>query len=157
MEILLAIGDLTAKGWDKVFMLPSRKGWQIVAIIVVFLFLRALTGLLIEVRWLEEAGLGFRIVIFGIKVVVIVGLAFGSEVFRFLAVIGLVLASVNFLNILIDPDVLGLKPDDPNLRNIKIYATVVVATNLVLIPILAFARPVRSYFSKLPAHHYRPR
>jgi ABC-type amino acid transport system permease subunit len=137
-------------------MLRSRVGWKTVTAIVLFLFLRAIASAWVELSIAQGEGAALRVIAVAVWAVVLVGLALGVELCRFVSVIALVIGSVIALIVLIEPEYRGFHEGDPYLQRLKTYALVSLVSNVPLILLLAFSKPVRSFFSKMPSAHFRP-
>jgi hypothetical protein len=75
----------------------------------------------------------------------------GHEGARFVVVMSLALGSAIAVAILLDPDMMWYNPEGYRIEWIRYYLIAFIATNLVVVPLLAFSKPVRSFFSRFPA------
>ena len=84
--------------------------------------------------------------------VILVGIGFGLELARFLAVILMTLGTAVGVAVLMDPQFSLWEEGLPDVHVLRGYLIFALATNLVMVPLLAFSKAVRGYFSKIPRY-----
>lgn len=132
-------------------MLRARVGWKTVTLIVVFLFLRAIAATVLEVRVVGDGVLGFRLVTLVLWSLMLAGLAFGVELARFIVVMLLALGTALAVTILLDPQMMWYDEEHREVHWIRYYLMALIGSNLAVVPLLAFSKQVRSFFSRVPA------
>ena len=131
-------------------MIRSRAGWKVVTIIVVFLILRAIGGTIIELRFLTDGLTIARLVALIAWIAIAVCIGCGLEWARFTTVMALSLGSAFALAVLLDPPLLQERISESQLPLLQADLLFFVATNMAIVPLLAFFKPVRSFFAKVP-------
>lgn len=133
-------------------MLRARVGWKTVTVIVLFLFVRAVVATVIEVKVGGDEVVAYRIIGTVLWAVLLAGIAVGKEAARFAVIMLLSFGSALAVAVLLDPEMMWYNPDAYRIEWIRYYLMAFIATNLVVVPLLAFSKPVRSYFSRMPAY-----
>ena len=133
-------------------MIRSRTGWKTVWLILLFLVARAVVGLVLEIRVLGGEVSPLRIVAMVVWVVILVGIGCGLELARFAAVILLTLGTAVGVAVLMDPQFSIWPEGIPDLELLRGFLIFGLATNLAIVPLLAFSKAVREYFSKIPRY-----
>ena len=128
-----------------------------VLLILVFLVARAIGAVVLELRVSGESIAVPRIIGTAVWMVVLVGIGCGLELARFLAVIFLTLGTACGVAVLMDPQFNLWDNHLPDVHLLRGYLVFALATNLVVVPMLAFSKAVRSYFSKIPRYGVPPR
>jgi signal transduction histidine kinase len=137
-------------------MIRSRVGWKVVGLILLFLGARAIGAVVLELRISGDSIAVPRIIGTVVWIVILVGIGCGLELARFTAVIFLTLGTAVGVAVLMDPQFNLWEDDLPDVHLLRGYLVFALATNLVVVPMLAFSKAVRGYFSKMP-NHARPR
>ena len=133
-------------------MLRARVGWKTVTAIVVFLFVRAVVATVLEVMVLGEDVLVYRAAALLVWVLLLVGIAVGKEAARFIVVMSQALGAALAVAVLLDPEMMWYDPEMYRIEWIRYYLMAFIATNVAVVPLLAFSKPVRSFFSRFPAY-----
>lgn len=133
-------------------MMRSRAGWKTVTVILLFLVGRAIGAVVLELQISGENIAVPRIIGTVVWLVVLVGIGCGLELARFAAVILLTLGTAVGVAVLMDPQFNLWDEHLPDVHLLRGYLIFALATNLVIVPMLAFSRPVRGYFSKMPRY-----
>lgn len=133
-------------------MLRARVGWKTVTAIVLFLLVRAIAATVIEIMVNGEAVAAYRIIGNVLWAVLLVGIALGKEAARFVVVMTLAFGSALAVAVLLDPEMMWYDPGTYRIEWVRYYLMAFIGTNLVVVPLLAFSKPVRSFFSRMPAY-----
>lgn len=133
-------------------MLRARVGWKLVMAIVLFLFVRAVVATVIEVKVGGDGAVAYRIIGTVLWGVLLAGIALGKEPARFAVIMLLSFGSALAVAVLLDPEMMWYNPDSYRIEWIRYYLMAFIGTNLLVVPLLAFSKPVRSYFSRMPAY-----
>jgi hypothetical protein len=136
-------------------MIRSRTGWKVVTLIVVFLILRSIGATIVELRFVSGGLTATRLICLAGWIAIVVCLGFGMEWARFAAVMLLALGSAFSVAVLLDPPLLQERVLESELPLLQADLLVFIASNLVVIPLLAFFKPVRSFFAKVPNTRFR--
>ena len=137
-------------------MMRSRAGWKVVLLILLFLVARAVGAVVLELKVSGEFISVPRIIGTAVWLVILVGIGCGLEVARFLAVIFLSLGTACGVAVLMDPQFNIWDNELPDVHLLRGYLMFALATNLVVVPLLAFSKAVRGYFSKVPRYGEPP-
>ena len=133
-------------------MLRTRVGWKTVTAIVVFLLVRAVTATVLEVMVGGNQVMPYRVGATVFWIALLVALALGKEPARFFVVMVLSLGSALAVTVLLDPKMIWYDETLPRIAWIRYYLMFFIASNLAMVPLLAFSKPVRSFFSRVPAY-----
>ena len=132
-------------------MLRSRVGWKTVMAIVLFLFVRAVVATVIEVKVAGDSVMAWRVGATLLWTILLVGIAVGKEPARFAVTMALAVGSALAVVVLMDPEMMWYNPEEFRIDWVRYYLMFFIATNLAIVPLLAFSKPVRSFFSRVPA------
>lgn len=132
-------------------MLRSRVGWKTVTAIVLFLFVRAVVATVIEVKVGGNDVMWIRVGATLAWTALLVGIAIGKEPARFVVTMALALGTAMAVVVLMDPEMMWYDPEAFRIEWVRYYLMAFIATNLAIVPLLAFSKPVRSFFSRVPA------
>ena len=133
-------------------MIRSRVGWKVVLVILLFLVARAIGAVVLELKISGDSISVLRIIGTVVWIVILVGIGCGLELARFAAVILLTLGTACGVAVLMDPQFSLWNEGLPDVHLLQGYLIFALATNLVVVPMLAFSKAVRGYFSKVPRY-----
>lgn len=133
-------------------MLRTRAGWKTVTAIVLFLFARAVVATVIEVKVVGSEVMAIRVGATLVWTILLVGIAVGKEPARFFVTMALAVGSALAVVVLMDPEMMWYDSEGFRIEWVRYYLMVFIATNLALVPLLAFSKRVRSFFSRVPAY-----
>ena len=133
-------------------MLRTRAGWKTVTAIVLCLFARAVVATVIEVKVVGSEVMAIRVGATLVWTILLVGIAVGKEPARFFVTMALAVGSALAVVVLMDPEMMWYDSEGFRIEWVRYYLMVFIATNLALVPLLAFSKRVRSFFSRVPAY-----
>jgi hypothetical protein len=123
-----------------------------VTAIVLFLFARAVVATVIEVKVVGSEVMAIRVGATLVWTILLVGIAVGKEPARFFVTMALAVGSALAVVVLMDPEMMWYDSEGFRIEWVRYYLMVFIATNLALVPLLAFSKRVRSFFSRVPAY-----
>ena len=113
--------------------------------IVLFLFARASVATVIEVKVVGSEVMAIRVGATLVWTILLVGIAVGKEPARFFVTMALAVGSALAVVVLMDPEMMWYDSEGFRIEWVRYYLMVFIATNLALVPLLAFSKRVRSF------------